>query len=515
MWLPYLLVGFSLLLTVSFIVYAANQYYLLNASQRYVSPPLPDLPNFRPAVCIHLPVYNEKYVIARLLDSCTRMAGTYGRERVRILVLDDSDDGTSSEIDRLVEAYSEAGFRIEVMRRGNRAGFKAGALQAALDRTQENYVAVFDADFLPRDGFLERTLPYFAGDPSLGIVQTRWSHLNRDYNLLTRAIAIGIDVHFFIEQTGRFAASCYQNFNGSGGVLRRSAVLEAGGWQTDSLAEDLDLSYRMQRKGYRILYLKDVETPGEVPLTVPSFKKQQSRWACGSLRTARKILPSLLRDRNVDRKKRLQAFLHLTGYLIHPLMLTSFLMACLATLLGLGNTVFSFNSPFASLRTHWSLTTLTAAGLRPLLWGPLVTVIVVSTVAPWFSSIVTLKAQHLPVASNLASLLVLFLLGCGISLMNTIDAGKALLTSREWEFNRTPKYASLNDTGDWRSKIYQVPLDPGWAGEVLVVALGLLAILRAVSDSATVSLILLVPYTSAYAFVLAMTALQSRRGRPS
>jgi cellulose synthase/poly-beta-1,6-N-acetylglucosamine synthase-like glycosyltransferase len=515
MWLPYLLVGFSLLLTVCFITYAANHYYLLNASQRYVSPPLPNLPSFRPTVCVHLPVYNEKYVIARLLDGCTRMAATYGAERVRILVLDDSDDGTSSEIDRIVEAYSETGLRIEALRRVSRAGFKAGALQAALDQTHEDFIAIFDADFIPREGLLERTLPYFAGDPSLGIVQTRWSHLNRNVNLLTKAIAIGIDVHFFVEQTGRFAASCYQNFNGSGGVLRRSAVLEAGGWQTDSLAEDLDLSYRMQRKGYRILYLKDVETPGEVPLTVPSFKKQQSRWACGSLRTARKILPSLLRDPNVDRKKRLQALLHLTGYLIHPLMLTSFLMACLATLLGLGNAVFSFNSPFSSFRTHWSLSTLTAANLQPLLWGPLVIVIVVSTVAPWISSIVTLKAQHLPIASNLASLLVLFLLGCGISLMNTIEAGKALLTSREWEFSRTPKYASLNNTGDWRSKIYQVPLDPGWAGEALIVALGLLAIIRAVSDSAPVSLILLVPYTSAYAFVLALTALQSRRGRQS
>jgi len=512
MWYLYLLIGFSLLLTVSFIVYAANHYYLLNASQRYVSPPLPNLPEFRPAVCVHLPVYNEKYVIERLLDACTRMAEIYGNERVRILVLDDSIDGTSSEIDRLVEEYSKAGFRIRVLRRVDRAGFKAGALQAALDQTHEEFVVVFDADFIPPHDFLKRTLPYFAEDPCLGIVQTRWSHLNRDYNFSTRAIAIGIDVHFFIEQAGRFADRCFQNFNGSGGVLRRSAVLEAGGWQADTLAEDLDLSYRMQRRGYRVLYLKDVETPGEVPLTVPSFKRQQSRWANGSLRTARKILPSLLLDGNVDRKKRLEALLHLSGYLIHPLMLTSFLVACLATLLGLGNSVFSVNSAFSPFRTNWSLTSLTAADLHLLLWGPLVTVILVGTVAPWISSIVVLKAQHLPVASNLPSLLVLYLLGSGISLVNTIEAGKALLTTREWEFTRTPKYASLNDFEDWRSKIYQVPLDLGWAAEVLLVALGLAAIIHAASDSATVSLVLLVPYTGACAFILAMTALQSRRG---
>ncbi len=514
MWPLYLLVGVSLLLSVSFMVYAANHYYLLRASQRYVSPPLPELRGFRPTVCVQLPIYNEKYVIARLLDSCTRMAESYGVEQVRILVLDDSNDETSSEIDRLVHGYSKAGFRIEVLRRGNRTGFKAGALQAALNRTQEDFIAIFDADFLPPDRFLQRTLPYFGQDPSLGIVQTRWSHLNRDYNFMTRAIAIGIDVHFLVEQTGRFANGCYLNFNGSGGVLRRSAVVEAGGWQTDTLAEDLDLSYRTQRKGYGVLYLKDVVTPGEVPLTVPSLKNQQSRWACGSLRTARKILPDLLRDRNVDRTRRLEALLHLTGYLIHPLMLMSFLLACLATLLGLGNAVFSFRSPLSALRTHGPSAPLTAAGFQALIWGPLVAVIAICTLAPWVSSVVALRAQRLPIARNLPSLVVLFLLGCGLSLVNTIEAGKALLTSREWEFTRTPKYASSNDPSDWRSKVYQVPLDPGWLAEVLVAALGIAAIVHAVSDSATVSLVLLVPYTGAYAFILAMTALQSRRGRP-
>lgn len=515
MWHILLLTGFSLLLTVLFIVYAANHYYLLIASRRYASPPLPDLPEFRPAVCVHLPVFNEKYVIARLLEGCTRMAETYGSGRVRILVLDDSDDGTSSEIDRLAESYSEAGFRIEVLRRGNRAGFKAGALQAALDHTQEEYVAVFDADFLPPDDFLQRTLPYFAQDSSLGIVQTRWSHLNRDYNLITRAIAIAIDIHFFIEQAGRFAERCFQNFNGSGGVLRRSAILEAGGWTADTLTEDLDLGYRMQQKGFRFLYLKEVETPAEVPVTVPSFKKQQSRWACGSLRTARKILPSLLRDEKLDRKRRLEGLLHLTGYLVHPLMLMSFLLACLTTLLGLGSSMFSFQSLFSPFRAGWSLTTLTSADLQPLLWSPLVAIIVICTAAPWVSSIVTLKAQDLPVAPNLLSMVILFLLGWGFSLVNTVEAGKALLTSREWEFTRTPKYAGLNDFAGWRSKTYQVPLDLGGVAEVLLVALGLVAIRHAMSDSATLSLVLLIPYTGAYAFVLAMTALQSRRGRPS
>ena len=165
------------------------------------------------------------------------------------------------------------------------------------------------------------------------VIQTRWTHINRNYNLLTRAIAIGIDVHFLIEQAGRYAAGCFQNFNGSGGVLRKRALMEAGGWQSDTLAEDLDASYRIQIQGYRILYLKDLQSPGEVPPTVPSYKKQQGRWACGSLRTAKKLLPTLMPNHNLGFRKRLQAFIHLTGYMVHPLMFTSFVLACLATLL--------------------------------------------------------------------------------------------------------------------------------------------------------------------------------------
>jgi hypothetical protein len=195
-------------------------------------------------------------------------------------------------------------------------------------------------------------------------------------------------------------------------------------------------------------------------------------------------------------------------------MLMSFLLACWTTLLGLGGSIF-FAKIVSPFHAGWSLTALTAADLQPLLWAPLVVIIVICTVAPWVASIVTLKKQGLPVAPNLPSLLVLFLLGWGISLANTVEAGKALLTRREWEFTRTPKYAGLKDRGAWRSKIYQVPLDLGWAAEGLLVVLGLVAILHAVSDSATLSLLLLIPYTSAYAFVLALTALQSRRGQLS
>ncbi len=222
-------------------------------------------------------------------------------------------------------------FHVEVQRRASRQGYKAGALQEALDRTEEEFITVFDADFIPPPDFLVRSMPYFLHEESLGIIQSRWTHTNRNYNILTSAIALGIDVHFLIEQAGRYAAGFFQNFNGSGGILRTKALRQAGGWQSDTLAEDLDVSYRIQLQGYRILYLKDLHCPGEVPPTVPSFKKQQGRWACGSLQTAKKLLPRLLSNREYGFKQRLEAFLHLTGYLVHPLMFFSFVLACLAT----------------------------------------------------------------------------------------------------------------------------------------------------------------------------------------
>ena len=171
----------------------------------------------------------------------------------------------------------------------------------------------------------------------MGIIQSRWTHTNREYNSLTKAIAIGIDVHFLIEQTGRYASGCFQNFNGSGGVLRKKALLEAGGWQADTLAEDLDVSYRIQLQGYRFLYINDLQSPGEIPPTVPSFKKQQGRWANGSLRTARKVLPTILSNRKLGLKKRVEAFIHLTGYMVHPLMFISFVLTFSATLLSVNS----------------------------------------------------------------------------------------------------------------------------------------------------------------------------------
>ncbi|HEY6073616.1 MAG TPA: glycosyltransferase family 2 protein, partial [Anaerolineales bacterium] len=386
-----------------------------------------------------------------------------------------------------------------------------GALQAALDRTQEEYVAIFDADFLPPADFLLQTLPYFSRDEHLGIVQGRWAHINQDYNLVTSSISHAIDVHFLVEQPGRYAAGIFQNFNGSGGVLRKKAILEAGGWQADTLAEDLDLSYRMQMLGYRVLYLRDVLCPGEIPPTVPNFKQQQGRWACGTTKTAMKILPQLLRDPKYDFRQRLLAIIHLTGYMIQPLMVISFLLSCLASFFGLiGFHLTQVNTLIPASGTGIAAGALSIISVQNLVWFFLSPLIILCAIAPWISLLSTLKTQRLPLIKNLPSLLVLLLLCFGISLSATRGVVKALFTDRAWEWTRTPKYAQLRKGQNWRESRYQIPLDPLWIWELIFSITGLLAIAQAFRISNLTALLILVPFTLSYGFVLVFSILQSR-----
>ena len=281
------LVSCSILVTVLFFVYGFNCFFLLSLRRRYLCPALPPLGEAKPRVAVHLPIYNERYVVGRLLAACGDMVARYGKSRARIVVIDDSDDETAGKVDRLAKELCRQGIDIDVLRRPQRTGFKAGALQLALEECREEYIAVFDADFVPQPCFLADTVPFMAADDTLGVVQCRWEHMNASYNTVTRAVALGIDAHFFVEQPARQAGGCFLNFNGSAGLIRAAALRQAGGWQADTLSEDLDASYRMQLAGFRILYLRDVATPSEVPPTMPSFRRQQARWACGSLRAAR------------------------------------------------------------------------------------------------------------------------------------------------------------------------------------------------------------------------------------
>ncbi len=270
-----------------------------------------------PPVTIQLPIYNERYVIERLIDEITRIE--YPRELLQIQVLDDSTDDTAPFAEALVERYRALGFPIEYHHRANREGYKAGALQEGLKTATGEFVAIFDADFVPPPDFLMRTIHHFA-DPSVGVVQTRWSYLNRDYNILTEVEAMLLDGHFILEHGARSRAGYFFNFNGTAGILRKSMIDDAGGWQHDTLTEDSDLSYRAQLKGWRFVYMPGLDCPSELPVEMHGFQVQQSRWAKGLTQCAMKLLPSIRRAK-VSRRLKIEAFLHLTPNISYPLMM--------------------------------------------------------------------------------------------------------------------------------------------------------------------------------------------------
>jgi cellulose synthase/poly-beta-1,6-N-acetylglucosamine synthase-like glycosyltransferase len=266
-------------------------------------------------VTVQLPVYNELYVVGRLIDASCAMV--YPKDKLEIQVLDDSTDQTVDVVAEYVERYRKQGFDIKQIRRGNRQGFKAGALKEGLASARGEFIAIFDADFVPRQDFLLKTIPHFMADPKTGMVQTRWEHLNSEYSLLTRTQAMALDGHFVIEQAVRNKVGFFINFNGTAGVWRKTCIEDAGNWQADTLTEDLDLSYRAQLRGWKFTYLNDVTSPAELPSEINALKSQQFRWTKGAIETARKILPAVWRSRLPLRVK-IHATFHLTNNLVFP-----------------------------------------------------------------------------------------------------------------------------------------------------------------------------------------------------
>ena len=269
-----------------------------------------------PLVTIQLPLFNELYVVERLINSVCEI--DYPKDKMEIQVLDDSTDETINIVAAAVEQKKGQGFDIQHIRRSNREGFKAGALKEGLKIAKGEYIAIFDADFIPRKDFLKKTLSFF-GD-NIGMVQTRWEHLNSDYSILTKAQALALDGHFVIEQSVRNKAGFFINFNGTGGVWRKSCIEDAGNWHADTLTEDLDLSYRAQLNGWKFVFLKDFTSPAELPSEMSALKSQQFRWTKGAIETAKKILPLVWKS-NVPMRIKLQSTFHLTNNLVFPFIL--------------------------------------------------------------------------------------------------------------------------------------------------------------------------------------------------
>ncbi len=319
--------GFDLALLIPYFlilgilsVYGLHRFEIIRSYWKYRKNVLLQPPrrfDTLPRVTIQLPIYNERYVVERLIEEVSKI--DYPREMLQIQVLDDSTDETHAFAERLVGEYRAAGVPIEYYHRSNRAGFKAGALQEGLKSATGELIAIFDADFVPPPNFLLDTVHYFA-DENVGLAQTRWTYLNREYNLLTEVQAMLLDGHFVLEHVARFGRGLFFNFNGTAGILRRRMIEDAGGWQHDTLTEDSDLSYRAQLKGWKFVYLPGVECPSELPVEMHGFQVQQSRWAKGLTQVAKKLLPSILRA-PVERRIKIEAFLHLTPNISYPLML--------------------------------------------------------------------------------------------------------------------------------------------------------------------------------------------------
>jgi cellulose synthase/poly-beta-1,6-N-acetylglucosamine synthase-like glycosyltransferase len=269
-----------------------------------------------PRVTVQLPMFNEQFVAERLIESVCKLK--YPREKLDIQVLDDSTDETVEVGRDLVERYAALGHPITYHHRTNREGFKAGALAEGMKTSKGEFIAIFDADFTPPEDFLLKVIHHFT-DPKIGMVQTRWTHINRNYSFLTEVEAILLDGHFVLEHSGRARSGVFFNFNGTAGMWRRRAIEEAGGWQHDTLTEDTDLSYRAQLKGWKFIYLQEVECPAELPVEMTAFKTQQARWAKGLIQTAKKILPQVMKS-DAPLHTKIEAWYHLTANLSYPLM---------------------------------------------------------------------------------------------------------------------------------------------------------------------------------------------------
>lgn len=378
-----------------------------------------------PLVTVQLPIYNEKYVVSRLIQSVCQL--DYPKEKLEIQVLDDSDDETVSLVTQEVAKWRQEGVNIVHLQRDERVGYKAGALQYGLHKAAGEYIAIFDADFLPEPDFLIKTLPHFSD--KIGMVQTRWGHINEDYSILTRMQAFGLNAHFSVEQLGRNTSGKFMNFNGTAGVWHKECIKEAGGWQHDTLTEDLDLSYRAQLNGWEFKYLEDVTSPAELPVLVPAIKSQQYRWNKGAAETARKNLGKILLSK-LSTSVKWHAFLHLLNSSV-------FIFLVIAAVLSIPMLYIKADTPeFSLLFNLASVFIIGFIGMAIFYW------IATRATAKDFSF--AYYAKNFP----------LFLtFSMGMSLHNAIAVAEGYLGVKT-PFIRTPKFNIVSKSDTWKGNTY-------------------------------------------------------------
>ena len=473
-----ILIAIYVIAAVLLAVYGLNAWlltalYLKNRSKTpAASADFTEIESEAPQVTIQLPIFNEVFVVKRLIEAVARL--DYPRHLLQIQVLDDSTDETTNIALTCIDQYRSQGFNIELLHRHNRTGFKAGALKNGLDRATGEFIVIFDADFVPNPDFLKQTIPHFLNNGQLGFVQARWSHLNCRYSPITSAQALAIDGHFIVEQTARNRSGLLMNFNGTAGVWRRTCIESAGGWQDDTICEDFDLSYRAQLAGWQPLFLPEVAVPAEIPPQLAAFKRQQFRWAKGSIQCLKK-LASPVWSSSLSPLVKLQAFIHLSNYLAHALIVTLAIITPILIMTG------------STAKIRFPLIYLSLVSLGP----------------PVLYAIAQAKLYPFEWKQRYKMMPLLIFLGSGIALSSSKAIIEAFLGVGNI-FRRTPKFNVVSTTDHWQNNTYRVPLDGLVLGEL---ALGLYSLWGA-WIAATNGNQFAVPFILLYAFSFGYVGLQ-------
>ncbi|RAV29499.1 cellulose synthase family protein [Sinomicrobium soli] len=448
--LSYLIIGIYCLALLLIFLYSLAQLNLLfnYLGHRKKNDPDPkfDLTNPEevPSVTIQLPIYNEEYVVERLLDNIARIA--YPRNRLEIQVLDDSTDESVTATARHIELLQDTGLDIKHIRRKNRHGFKAGALKEGLDIAKGDFIAIFDADFLPESDWLKKTVVYFR-DPEIGVVQTRWGHLNRDYSLLTKIQAFALDAHFTLEQVGRNSRGHFINFNGTAGIWRKTCIIDAGNWEGDTLTEDLDLSYRAQLKHWKFKYLEEVETPAELPVVISAARSQQFRWNKGGAENFRKSVTRVIAAGDIPFKTKLHAVLHL---------LNSSMFLCVFVVALLSIPLLYIKNTYGHLGWVFEVTSFFIASTLILF------------VCYWFTYKNIQGGGFGNFMGYIRMFFTFFSVAMGFSLHNSVAVLEGHIGKRS-EFVRTPKFNVKNLKDSWKGNKYlQKGISPGIALEAIL-----------------------------------------------
>jgi cellulose synthase/poly-beta-1,6-N-acetylglucosamine synthase-like glycosyltransferase len=397
-------------------------HYLRQRGLEHIQPPLTKTP----VVTIQLPLFNELYVADRLIDAVCALE--YPKDKLEVQVLDDSTDETVALVAKAVARYQELGYDIKHICRTDRSGYKAGALKHGLETARGEYIAIFDADFVPNRDFLQKTIPHFFTDPRIGVVQTRWEHLNREYSMLTRTQAFALDGHFVVEQDVRNKAGFFIQFNGTGGVWRKTTIIDAGNWQSDTLTEDLDLSYRAQLRGWKFKYLAHVTSPAELPAEVNALKSQQFRWTKGAIETARKMIPEVWKS-NIPLRIKIHSTFHLMNNIVFPFII----------LAGVLNVPLIFIKQQGGHQAYFAL----------------MSVFVIAFIGSFLFYLISQKSVY-PDWRRRIMLFPLFMAGSMGFAVNNSRAVFEGLFKRKSEFVRTPKFALQGKQDAWAKNKYVV-----------------------------------------------------------